>query len=178
MYVGHMGAALGAKRLRPRIGLAVLVVATYLPDGIDAGLCLVRAFNPIEMLSHSIPAIAFLSLFAFAAYGLVTRDWTAAGILAGVVVSHMLLDWITGHKPTWPGGPMIGLQLYEHPIADFVAEAIVIAVGALLYARTLPPRKKPWIEVSVMLGALLVLQLAIDVAHMTLKTMPKCPLAA
>lgn len=178
MYVGHVGAALGAKRLRRSIGLAVLILATYAPDWVDAGLCLARTSNPFEMLSHSIPAVAFLALVAFTGYGLVTRDWNAAAILAAVVASHMFLDWITGYKPTWPGGPMIGLQLYEHPIADFVAEAIVIAIGALLYARTLPTRKRPWVNVSTMLGALLLLQLAIDVAHMTMKTIPKCPLGA
>jgi membrane-bound metal-dependent hydrolase YbcI (DUF457 family) len=178
MYVGHVGAALGAKRLRRSIGLAVLIVATYLPDGVDAALCVARMFSPLEMLSHSIPAIAFLALVGFAGYGIVTRDWKAAGILAGVIISHMLLDWITGHKPTWPGGPMIGLQLYDHPIADFVAEAIVISIGALLYARTLAPRKKPWLEFSMMLGVLLVLQLAIDVAHTTMTSMSKCPLGA
>jgi membrane-bound metal-dependent hydrolase YbcI (DUF457 family) len=177
MYVGHVGAALAAKRFRRSIGLALLVVATYAPDWVDAGLCLAGKSNPIEMLSHSIPAVALLAVVAWAAYGIVARDWRGGGVLAAVVVSHMLLDWITGHKPTWPGGPMIGLELYAHPIADFVAEAVVIGIGGLLYARTLSPRKRPWIDVSMMLGALLLIQLAIDIAHSMLKTMPKCPLA-
>jgi hypothetical protein len=69
---------------------------------------------------------------------------------------------------------MIGLQLYDHPIADFIAEGVVIVIGALLYARTLPPRKRPWIDVSVMLGALLLLQLTLDIARMAFKTLPKC----
>ena len=110
----------------------------------------------------------------FAAYAVATRDWRAALVVAAVIVSHMFLDWITGYKPTWPGGPMIGLQLYDHPVADFVAEGIVIAIGALVYARTLPPRRRPWIDVSVMLGALIVLQLGIDIAHLLMKSLPKC----
>jgi hypothetical protein len=177
MYVGHVGAALAAKRFRRSMGLAVLVVATYAPDWVDAGLCLAGKSNPIEMLSHSIPSVAFLALVALAGYGIATRDWKGGAVLAAVVVSHMLLDWITGNKPTWPGGPMIGLELYSHPIADFVAEAVVIGMGGMLYARTLAPRKRPWVNVSVMLGALLLIQLAIDIAHLMLKTMPKCPLA-
>ena len=177
MYVGHVGVALGAKRFLRRIGLAILVIATYVPDWVDAGLCLAGKSNPIEMLSHSIPAVAFFAFVAFAGYGIITRDWKAGAVLAAVVVSHMLLDWITGRKPTWPGGPIIGLELYEHPIADFVAEAIVIAIGATLYARALPARKRPWVDISKMLGALLLIQLAIDLAHMVLETMPKCPLA-
>lgn len=175
MYVGHVGAALAAKRFRQSIGLALLVVATYAPDWVDAGLCLAGKSNPIEMLSHSIPAVAFLAIVALAGYGIFARDWKGGTVLATVVVSHMLLDWITGNKPTWPGAPMIGLQLYSHPIADFVAEAVVIGIGGVLYARTLAPRKRLW--VSMMLGALLLIQLAIDIAHLMLKTIPKCPLA-
>ena len=177
MYVGHVGAALGAKRLRLSMGLAVLIIAAYAPDLVDAGLCLAGQSNPLEMFSHSVPAVALLALVAFAGYGIVTRDWSAAAVLAAVVVSHMLLDWITGYKPTWPGGPMIGFELYSHPVADFVAEAVVLAFGAVLYAHTIPPRERPWVDVSLMLGALLLIQLAIDAAHLMLQTMPKCPLS-
>jgi len=174
MVIGHVGAALGAKRARRSIGLLVLLIATYTPDWVDTGLCLAGTYNRQGMLSHSIPSVALLALIGFAAYGFVTKDWTAAAIVAAVVVSHMLLDWITGYKPSWPGGPMIGLNLYDHPLADFFAEGIVIAIGAWLYAKTLPPRKRPWIDVSVMLGALLGLQLTVDVAQMLLKSLPKC----
>jgi hypothetical protein len=174
MYIGHVGAALGAKRVRASIGLLVLLIATYTPDWVDTGLCLAGAYNPEGMLSHSIPAIALFSALGFAAYAIATRDWRAGLVIAAVIASHMFLDWITGYKPTWPGGPMIGLRFYDHPIADFIAEATVIVIGALLYARTLPPRKRPWIDVSVMLGALLLVQLAVDVARMLMKTLPKC----
>lgn len=174
MYIGHVGAALAAKRVRRSIGLLVLLVATYTPDWVDTGLCLAGAYNPHGMLSHSIPAILVLALAGCAWYGVVTRDWTAALVVAAVIVSHMFLDWITGYKPTWPGGPMIGLQLYDHPIADFAAEGLAITIGALLYARTLPPRRRPWTDVSIMVGALLLMQLAIDVAQMMMKSLPKC----
>jgi hypothetical protein len=118
--------------------------------------------------------VAFLALVGFALYALKTRDWTGAIVVAAVVISHMLLDWITGYKPTWPGGGMIGLKLYERPVLDFIVEGVLIAIGALLYGRTLPPRKRPWIDVAMMLGALLVLQLGIDIAHLVMKSMPKC----
>jgi hypothetical protein len=126
------------------------------------------------MLSHSVPAVGFFALVGFTLYGLKTRDWTAALIVAGVILSHMLLDWITGYKPTWPGGPTIGLELYSHPVADFIVEGALIVVGAVLYGRTLPPRQRPWIDVFIMVGALLALQLGIDVAHMMMKSLPKC----
>ncbi len=68
---------------------------------------------------------------------------------------------------------MIGLRLYDRPVADFAAETIVIVAGALLYGRTLSPRR-PWVDVSIMLGALLVLQLTIDIAHLLMKSLTKC----
>lgn len=174
MYIGHVGAALAAKRVRGSIGFLVLLLATYAPDWVDMGMCVAGAYNPMGMLSHSIPAVLILMLVGFTGYGAITRDWTGALIVAAVILSHMFLDWITGTKPTWPGGPTIGLQLYDHPVADFLAEGIVIVVGAVLYARTLPPRRRPWVDLSIMLGALLALQLAIDVAHLLMKVLPKC----
>ena len=174
MYIGHVGAALVAKRARTSIGLLALLVATYTPDWVDGGLCLAGVHNPEGMLSHSIPAVLLFALAGFSLYAVRSRDRTGALIIAGLIVSHTLLDWITGYKPTWPGGPMIGLRLYSHPVVDFVVEGLVIVAGALLYARTLPARRRPWIDVAIMGGALLALQLGIDAAHIMMKSLPKC----
>jgi hypothetical protein len=174
MYIGHVGAALAAKRVRASVGLLVLLIATYAPDWIDTGMCVAGAFNPSEMYSHSIPAVLVLALAAFALYGAITRDWTGAFLVAGVVLSHMLLDWITGYKPTWPGGPMFGLRLYDRPIADFIAEGLTILVGTVFYARMSPRRQWRWADFSLMLGALLIMQLTIDIAHMFMRSLPKC----
>ena len=174
MYIGHVGAALAGKRMRVGVGLLVLLVATYTPDWIDTGLCLTGWYDPREMLSHSIPAIALFAAVGFVSYALVTRDRAGGVVVALVILSHMFLDWITGTKPTWPGGPMIGLELYSHPIADFIAEGVVIVFGASIYARTLPQRNPPWLGMTIMLGALLALQLTIDIAHLVFQTLPKC----
>ena len=174
MYIGHVGVALAARRLRTSIGLLVLLLATYTPDWVDTGLCLAGGYDPREMLSHSIPAVLVFALVGFTAYALATRDWTSALVISLVILSHLVLDWVTGYKPTWPGGPMIGLHLYDRPAADFLAEGIVIFVGALLYGRTLHSRRRRWVDVSIMLGALLALQLTVDVAHLMMKTLPKC----
>lgn len=174
MYIGHVAAALAAKRARTSIGLFALLVATYTPDWVDSALCLAGVNNTQGMLSHSVPAVVLLSLAGFAFYALKTRDWTAALVVAGVILSHVLLDWVTGYKPTWPGGPIIGLGLYGRPVADFIVEGVLIVMGVALYGRTLPSRQRQWIDVSIMLGALLALQLGIDIAHMVLKSLPKC----
>jgi hypothetical protein len=174
MLIGHVGAALAGKRARRSVGLLVLLIATYVPDWADIGLCLVSASTSHGMLTHSIPAVLLFMLVGFAAYAVATRDLTGALVIALVILSHMLFDWITGYKPTWPGGPMIGLELYDHPISDFLVEAIVIVVGALLYGRTLPPRRRPWADVSIMAGALISMQLTIEIARVLMKSLPKC----
>ncbi|HET6761843.1 MAG TPA: metal-dependent hydrolase [Gemmatimonadaceae bacterium] len=133
MYIGHVGAALAAKRARTSIGLFALLVATYTPDWVDSALCLAGLYNPERLISHTIPAVVLFALVGFGLYGLKTRDWTAALVLAGVILSHMVLDWLTGYKPIWPGGPMIGLSLYDRPGWDFIAEGVVIVIGVLLY---------------------------------------------
>ena len=53
MYIGHVGAALGAKGVRRSIGLLVLLVATYTPDWVDTGLCLAGAYNPQASASRA-----------------------------------------------------------------------------------------------------------------------------
>jgi hypothetical protein len=187
MYIGHVGAALAAKRARKSIGLLVLLVATYTPDWIDAGLCVLGKYNDQQLFSHSIPAVLLFALLGFAMYSAVTRDVKGALVLSAVIVSHMFFDWITGYKPTWPGGPMIGLRLYDHPVADFAVEAIFIAVGAALYAGSLPSRassesanspgtipRPRWSDATIMFSALVVLQLAVDFGHLVMRNVAKC----
>lgn len=174
MYLGHIGVALGARGIRRDIPLLTLLLATYAPDWVDAGLCVVGAYNPSGMFSHSLPAVAVLAALALIAYRLSTRELASGLIVAGVVVSHMLLDWITGYKPTWPGGPVIGLGLYAYPIADLIVESLVILTGVMLYRRTLPGRSRVWIDVATMLGALILMQAAITVARALTVSLPKC----
>lgn len=174
MYLGHVGIALGAKGVRRDIALIVLLVATYAPDWVDAGLCVIGAYDRNGMLSHSFPAVILLGTAAVAAYGFRTRDFTGSLIVGAVVLSHALLDLVTGYKPTWPGGPMIGLGLYRHPLADLVVESVVIVAGVVLYRRTLPARSRPWIDAAAMLGALLLMQTAITAIRALTVALPKC----
>src|SRR3954470_18133980 len=111
MYVGHAGVALGAKRFAPSAALATLIFATYLPDWMDAALCVTGRYHNAQMMSHSIPATLVLAALA-AATQLGRKQRGVILVVALVVISHVLLDYITGIKPTWPGGPFIGLEMY------------------------------------------------------------------
>lgn len=126
------------------------------------------------MLSHSFAAAGLLAALAIVAYASNTRDLVSALVVAGVVVSHVLLDWVTGYKPTWPGGPMIGLGLYGRPALNLLVEGLVILAGVMLYRRSLPRRTRGWVDVGVMLGALVAMQTAIIVARALTVSLPKC----
>ena len=174
MYLGHVGIALAVKGVRRDIAFLVLLVATYASDWIDSGLCLAGAYDPLGMISHSLPAVAVLSAIAVIAYGVRTRDLAGGLIVAGVVFSHILLDFVTGYKPTWPGGPVLGLGLYSHPVKDLVLESLIIILGVALYGRSLPARSRPWIDVALMAGTLILMQGAVTLVHALTVALPKC----
>lgn len=173
MYVGHLGAALGAKRIAPSVGLSALVIATYLPDWVDAGLCLTGKYHDAQMLSHSVPAVLVLGLLA-ALVWVRHRDWKAALVVAAVVISHVLLDYLTGIKPTWAGGPFIGFQIYRYPAMDFLLEGGVILGGWLLYRKTIPPSARGWRSPGWMLFALLMMQAIADSQRLLFPAINKC----
>lgn len=174
MYLGHVGIALGAKGIQPRVALLVLLIAAYAPDWVDSGLCILGAYDPRGMLSHSFPVVLLLGAATLSLYFVYARDFAGALVVAGVVVSHAMLDWITGYKPTWPGGPMIGLRLYSQPFANLFIEALVIVAGVAIYQRTLPRRSRGWIDVAMMVSALVIMQLGVTVVRALTVSLPKC----
>ena len=173
MYVGHVGAALGARRLAPSLALSTLVLATYLPDWTDAALCLTGQYRDAQLMSHSIPAGIVLAILAGATQ-LRRRDLSAAAVVAAVVISHVLLDYITGIKPTWSGGPFIGLQIYRYPILDFAVEGAVIVAGWMFYRRTIPAHPAALKRSDLMLRILLLMQAGIDIARLLSPSVIKC----
>jgi membrane-bound metal-dependent hydrolase YbcI (DUF457 family) len=126
------------------------------------------------MLSHSLPAVAVLAAAVALLYFAVARDFAAAGLVAVIVVSHAVADYATGLKPTWPGGPFVGLQLYQRPAVDFILEAAVIVIGWVIYRRSLPQERRNSNPVNVLLFSLLLLQLAASVSFSLFPGIKKC----
>ena len=160
--------------MRREVALLPLLIATYAPDWIDGGLCVVGAYDPRGMLSHSFPAVAFLMAIVLTTFRVRKRHLVGGLVVCGVVMSHRVLDWITGYKPTWPGGPMIGFRLYDHPVANLVLETVVIMIGVFVYRRSLPPRARPWIDLAAMGGVLIAMQAVITIAKALTVSLPKC----
>lgn len=160
MYTGHLGFALGAYSFRRTIPLWLILIGAQLPDWLDAGLCIADANRgPYGLYTHGIAAVSLGAVACGLVALVLTRDLVGALIVASVVLSHYLLDYLTGLKPTWRGGPVIGLDLYARPVIDLVLETITVVVGWLLYRRTFPERVRNDGMVYATLFALIALQL-------------------
>ena len=175
MYGGHVGIALAGKGFRKTIPLWLLIVATQLPDWTDAAVCAAGISSPpSEMLSHSLPAIAVLAAVIAALYYAARKDALSSLLVAGIVGSHMAADLLTGLKPTWPGGPSIGLRLYQRPAIDFVVEAMIIVIGWMIYRRSLPRDRRRSAPANLLLASLLLLQLVASMSFALFPGIKKC----
>ena len=149
MFIGHLATAYAAKRLAPRASLGTLFAAAQLPDVLWPFLLLAgvehatiapgdTAFTPMRFdsypVSHSLLTVAAWG----AAFGAVhfwrKRRPADAVVLAVLAVSHWVLDFVT-HRPDmplWPGGPRLGLGLWNSVPATVVVELLMFAAGLWL----------------------------------------------
>ena len=142
MYTGHAGLALFAKSRSQRLSLALLVAIAFAPDWIEWALGAKRGSETrATMLSHSIVAVAIGATLAALVALAARRTWREAFTLFALYTSHWLADFLTGRKPTWPHGPIVGLGLYDRPVLDFTMEALLGLACTFAYLRTLPPGK-------------------------------------
>jgi len=153
MFIGHYALALAAKRAAPRTSLGTLFLAVQLADMLWPVLLILgweRAHvvpgpNPFLTLwldsipiSHSLlTLIAWGVLFA-AVYRMRTGYARGAIVVALAVVSHWVLDVVT-HRPDmplYPGGPKLGLGLWNSVAATVIVEVVMFAAGTWVYLRT------------------------------------------
>ncbi len=95
-------------------------------------------------------------------------------MIGAVIISHALGDYVTGTKPTWPGGPMVGMQLYSQPALDFLFESVVIVGCWLFYRRSIPLEKRGSRFVMILLFTLLSIQGAADIILSLSPGLKKC----
>jgi hypothetical protein len=140
VYAGHAAIATFVKGRRPRIPLALLVPIAFAPDWIEWIGDATGHHN--RMLSHSLVSVGIGATLVALVYGGVTRHAGDALAVWLTYVSHWAADFITGTKPTWPGGPEVGLMLYAHPLGDASLECALIVVCWLVYRRALPAESR------------------------------------
>src|SRR5262252_6972453 len=131
MFIGHYAVGLAAKRLEPRLSLAVLLAAPQVldllwPIFVLTGVERVEvapgetAFTPLRFDSYPWSHSLVMSIVWGVAFGAILRvrgaSIRAAAIAAALVASHWVLDFAT-HRPDmplWPGGgPLLGLGLWK-----------------------------------------------------------------
>ena len=151
MFIGHYALALAAKRAAPRASLGMLFAATSLADLLWPVFLLlgweqahiVPGPNPFLTLwldsipiSHSLIAlVGWGALFGFA-YRMRAGDGRAGLLLALLVVSHWVLDFVT-HRPDmplYPGGAGLGLGLWRSVAGTILVEGVMFVAGMWLYA--------------------------------------------
>ena len=132
MYAGHAALATLAKGARPRVPIGLLVPVAFAPDWIQWVFDAIGRGN--REISHSLVSVAMGATLVALLYLLATRQRVDAAAVWLTYASHWPADYITGLKPTWPGGPTVGLHLYTRPFLEFCVEAVVIIVCWCLVA--------------------------------------------
>jgi membrane-bound metal-dependent hydrolase YbcI (DUF457 family) len=149
MFIGHFALGYAAKRLAPRTSLGTLFAAAQLPDvlwpvfllaGVERATIVPgdTAFTPLRFdsypVSHSLVSVIAWGALIGALHFWRKRRRLDALVLAGLVVSHWLLDFAS-HRPDmplWPGGPKLGLGLWNHVGATVGVETLMFGVGLWL----------------------------------------------
>ena len=165
MFIGHFALGYAAKRWVPRLSLAALFAAAAFADLlwpvlVALGIEHVRiapgitAFTPLEFISypysHSLLTLTLLgALFAwiatrFAAPAASTVPDTSRMfvVVLALVISHWVLDVVTHlpDLPLYPGGPRLGLGLWNSVSGTIAVETVLFAIGVWIYANATKAR--------------------------------------
>lgn len=165
MFIGHIAVGFAVKAASPDTRLGTSIAAATLVDLIMAPL-LIAGIERIRIVpgftaavplaldyypwSHSLAAALVLSALAGGLYFLATRSRRGSFWIAAAVASHWILDLITHipDLPLWPGGPLVGLGLWNSIPGTVVVEFSLFVLGIVLYLRATEPRNR-WGHVSL-----------------------------
>jgi membrane-bound metal-dependent hydrolase YbcI (DUF457 family) len=159
MFIGHFAVGFAGKRAAPKASLQMLLFGALLADIIwpilvAAGIEKVRiapgntVVTPLEFVSypwsHSLLMLCVWGLILGLLYRLKTASGRAGLVIGLLVVSHWVLDWITHapDMPLYPGGPKLGLGLWNSVAGTMIVEIAMFAVGVFLYATSTRARDK------------------------------------
>ncbi len=153
MFLGHYAVALAAKRAASRTSLGTLFFAAQLADMLWPVLLLlawervrlVGGPNPFLIfafdaypISHSLVTLIGWALLLGVLYRAGTGYVTGAVVLGVCVLSHWVLDLVT-HRPDlplYPGGPTVGLGLWNSPVGTVLVEGLMLVAGVAIYLTT------------------------------------------
>jgi hypothetical protein len=157
MFVGHYGVSLA---LRPKAGeislgwlfLAVqwldVVWAVLVLSGIEkvrvvTGLLAASSLDLYYMpFTHSLAAALLWSLLAVLAFRLLKHSVVPSVLVGAAVFSHWVLDFVAHRSdlPLLTYAHTVGLGLWRFRLATFLSEAVLLAIGLVLYMKFSRPR--------------------------------------
>ena len=159
MFIGHDAAGLASKRVAPRTSLGWLLAAPNFldllwPVFLALGIEHVRIapgitkFTPLDFYdypwSHSLLMSIVWGVLFGGAYFFATRYARGAIVIGIGVVSHWIFDWIA-HRPDlplYPGGPKVGLGLWNSPLWTIIVEVALYVIGIAIYLRSIRFRNR------------------------------------
>jgi hypothetical protein len=167
VITGHLGVAAAARGRWPAAPLLWLVPAAFAPDLLDFAYAITGVCSPYGLYSHTMPAAALTAAVLGGAAFLATGSRAAGLVTAAVVLAHLPFDFVTGRKIFWPGGPLVGLALYQRPLLDFLAE-VPLALGGWWVLRR-SGRGPRWAALGLAAVTLVVVQGVFDGLNVDMK---------
>lgn len=146
MITGHLGVAAAVRSRWPVLSLLWLVPVAIAPDILDFAYVALGICSPHGLYSHTVPAAALTGAVLGGIAFLATGSRAGGLVTAALVLAHLPLDLVTGHKIFWPGGPLLGLDLYHRPLLDFLVELPIALAGWWILRRS---GRGPWWAVMV-----------------------------
>jgi len=152
MFIGHFAVALGAKKFAPKQSIATMFIAAKFLDllwpllvifgienvSVDHTITEVTPFIFHYPYSHSLGMSLIWSVLAYGIFKMLKRSNKEALIIACLVFSHWVLDFVT-HAPDMPlwifEGPKFGLGLWNNKMATFIIEVGIFLGGSYLYLK-------------------------------------------
>ena len=157
MIIGHLGVAFGARARWPRLSVYWLLVATMAPDLLRGALLAAgMSRGYATRYSHVLPWSALLALALGGVAFAVSRNRHVALITVIVVLSHIVLDAVSGQKAIWDGSPP-GMNVQRYVQLELVIEGVLAWWGWRLLRRSPAPT---WLSRRSVLAALLLFEAA------------------
>jgi hypothetical protein len=181
MFIGHYGVGLAAKKPAKSISLGTLFLAAQWLDLIWPILVLLNIehvviesgntqLTPLDFtyypFSHSLVFVLGWSIVLGVVYYFIKKNKRNALIVGLLVLSHWVLDLLV-HKPDLPlipGGPFVGLGLWNIPLIAVILEFLIYIGGIVLYVNTTTAKDKIgtygfW-SLTVLLAVIYVINIA------------------
>ena len=152
MFLGHFALAMAAKRVAPKASLGMLVLSAQFADCLWPVLLLlgleqvrivpgITRVTPLDFVSYPISHSLLMQLVWGLLLGVIYFFWRrnsrTAAVVGAVLPTHWLLDYFS-HRPDmplYPGGPKVGLGMWNSLPLTLGVEFGLFAAGVILYLK-------------------------------------------